>query len=130
MQQLPEPWKSFFNDLDRYLNQEVTLHCLGGFAAKIMYDLPRETSDVDVLPFGSNRDIENVLGRAREGSELHKRYHVYLQVVGLASIPEGYEARLTEMFPGMFKHLRLFALIHTIWPSQKSNATVNVIEMM
>ncbi len=45
-----------------------------------------------------------------EGSELHKKYGVYLQVVGIAPIPEGYEARLTEMFPGTFKYLRLFAL--------------------
>lgn len=110
MHQLPEPWKSFFGELDAALNQEVTLHCLGGFAAKIMYNLPRETSDVDVLPFGSNLDIQNVLDRGREGSELHKKYRIYLQVVGLAPIPEGYEARLTEMFPGTFKHLRLFAL--------------------
>ena len=43
-----------------------------------MYDLPRETSDVDVLPFGSNSEIESVLSRAREGEELHKKYHVYL----------------------------------------------------
>lgn len=110
MRQLPEPWKSFFAELDAPLHQEVTLHCIGGFVAKMMYDLPRETSDVDVLPFGSNRDIDAVLSRGREGSELHKRYRVYLQVVGLAPIPDGYESRLTEMFPGTFKHLRLFAL--------------------
>jgi len=35
---------------------------------------------------------------------------VYLQVVGLAPTPEAYESRLTEMFPGTFKCLRLFAL--------------------
>ena len=58
MHQLPEPWRSFFAELDVGLNQEVTLHCIGGFAAKIMYDLPRNTSDIDVLPFGSNRDIQ------------------------------------------------------------------------
>lgn len=30
--------------------------------------------------------------------------------MALAPIPEGYESRLAEMFPGTFKHLRLFAL--------------------
>ena len=110
MDELPEPWRSFFGELDTALNQEVVLHCLGGFAAKIMYALPRETADVDVLPFASNREIESVLARAHEGSELHKKHHVYLQVVGLAPIPDGYESRLAEMFPGTFTHLRFFAL--------------------
>ncbi len=107
---LLDPWKSFFAEIDAALNQEVALHCLGGFVAKIMYDLPRETSDVDVLPIASNNEIDSVISLAVEGSELHKKYGVYLQVVGVATIPEGYESRLTEMFAGTFKHLRLFAL--------------------
>src|SRR5262249_3953702 len=47
---------------------------------------------------------------AIEGSLLHKRYGVYLQVVGIVTIPENYESRLVEMFPGTFDHLRLLAL--------------------
>ncbi len=43
---LLDPW-SFFDEIDAALNQELALHCLGGFVAKILYDLPRETSDVD-----------------------------------------------------------------------------------
>jgi hypothetical protein len=35
---------------------------------------------------------------------------VYLQVVGVVMLPEDYESRLVEMFPGAFKHLRLLAL--------------------
>jgi len=30
--------------------------------------------------------------------------------VGVAKVPEDYEDRLTEMFPGAFKHLRICAL--------------------
>ena len=107
---LLDPWKSFFAEIDAALNQEVALHCLGGFVAKIMYDLPRETSDLDVLPIASNNEIDSVISLALEGSALHKKYRVYLQVVGVAPIPERYEERLTEMFPGTFKCLRLFAL--------------------
>lgn len=110
LEHLPDPWKSFFAEIDAALNQEVVLHCLGGFVAKIMYDLPRETSDVDVLPIASNNEIDCIFRTAVEGSDLHQKYGVYLQVVGLAPIPEDYESRLTEMFPGTFKHLRLFAL--------------------
>jgi len=50
------------------------------------------------------------MGLAGEGSVLHKKYRVYLQVVGMATVAVDYEDRLTEMFPGSFKHLRLFAL--------------------
>ena len=107
---LPEPWKSFFAEIDAALNQDVELHCFGGFVAKILYDLERETSDVDVLPIASNSEIDAVISRACEGSELHKKYGIYLQVVGIAPIPEGYEERLAEIVPGTFRYLRLFAL--------------------
>jgi hypothetical protein len=30
--------------------------------------------------------------------------------LAVAHVPEHYEDRLTEMFPGAFKHLQLFAL--------------------
>jgi len=109
-EQIPDPWTSFFNEIDAALNQEGVLHCLGGFVAKTLYALPCETADVDVLPLASNPEIDSVINAAREGSELHRKYGVYLQVVGLAPTPEAYESRLTEMFPGTFKCLRLFAL--------------------
>ena len=67
-------------------------------------------SDVDILPVASNKEINSVISSAVAGSSLHKKYGVYLQVVGVATIPEEYEARLVEMFPGAFKHLRLLAL--------------------
>lgn len=35
---------------------------------------------------------------------------MYLQHFPLTSAPESYEERLTELFPGQFKYLRLFAL--------------------
>src|SRR5215217_3175406 len=109
-QLLFDPWRSFFAEIDAALNQEVTLHCLGGFVAKILYDLPRETSDVDVLPIASNKEIDSVISTAVAGSALHKKYGIYIQVVGVVTVPEEYESRLIEMFPGAFEHLRLFGL--------------------
>ena len=109
-QQLFEPWRSFFGEIDGTLNQEVTFHCLGGFVAKILYDLRRETSDVDILPIATNKEIDSVISTAKEGSSLHKKYGVYLQIVAVVSIPEDYESRLIDMFPGFFKHLRLQGL--------------------
>jgi hypothetical protein len=109
-QQLLEPWKSFFTEIDAALNQEVSFHCIGGFVAKILYELARETSDVDVLPIASNKEIDSVMRSAIAGSSLHKKYGIYLQVVGVVTLPEEYESRLIEMFPGMFEHLRLSGL--------------------
>lgn len=107
---IPEPWHSFFAEIDRHLKEEMTLHCLGAFVLTILYGLDRPTADVDVLPIGANSETESVLTLAGEGSILHKKYKVYLQVVGVATVPLNYEDRLKEMFPGTLKHLRLFAL--------------------
>ncbi len=107
---LPQPWKFFFAEIDAGLSEELELHCLGGFVMTVLYGLERPTSDVDVLPIGSKPAIESLIDLAGEGSKLHKKYKVYLQVVGVASVPDNYEDRLTEMFPLTFKHLRLLAL--------------------
>lgn len=105
-----EPWKSFFTAIDSSLHKELALHCLGGFVMTMLYGLDRPTADVDVLPLGVNSTTESVMVLAGEGSALHKKCGVYLQVVGVAQIPLNYEDRLTEMFPRAFNHLRLFAL--------------------
>ena len=105
-----EPWKSFFTEIDNSLEEELPLHCLGGFVMTMLYGLDRPTADVDVLPVGSNAATESLIRLAGEGSALHKKYGVYLQVVGVAPIPLNYEDRLTEMLAKTFSHLRLFAL--------------------
>ena len=107
---LPEPWKSFFAEIDQALSEDVELHCLGGFVAKVLYDLDRETADVDILPLASNSEIDAALKLGFEGSRLHKKYGVYLQIVGVAPIPYECESRLRPICPGTFKHLNLFAL--------------------
>ena len=64
----------------------------------MLYGLDRPTSDVDVLPVTSSEAIQTVLDVAGEGSELHRKHHVYLQIVGVATVPVDYETRLTQMF--------------------------------
>jgi hypothetical protein len=76
----------------------------------MLYGMDRPTADVDVLPLGVNSATESLMRLAGEGSVLHKKYGVYLQIVGIAQIPLNYEDRLTEMFARTFNHLRLFAL--------------------
>jgi hypothetical protein len=110
LKSIPEPWKSFFTEIDESLDEEVALHCLGGFVMTILYGLDRPTADVDILPVGSNAVTKSLMELAGQGSKLHNKYKVYLQVVGVAQVPNNYEDRLKEMFPGAFNHLRLFAL--------------------
>ena len=52
-------------------------------------------------------ELETIAGR---GSALHKEHGMYLQHVTIADVPEDFAARLTELFPGSFARLRLFAL--------------------
>ncbi len=107
---LPEPWNSFFTEIDAHLNEEFELRCLGGFVMTVLYSLQRPTSDVDILRVGSLSAIDSLIALAGEGSELHQKYKVYLQVVGVASVPDDYDDRLIEMSPAAFKRLRLSAL--------------------
>jgi len=108
--QLPEPWKSFLSKINAAVNQTIDFECLGGFVVTTLYGLKRPTADVDVLSIepGDQRDF--IVKLAGQGSPLHKKHGVYLEVVTVAAVPEGYEQRLTLMFDGVFKHLRLFAL--------------------
>lgn len=106
----PAPWNNFLADLDRLITSEVALHCLGGFVVTTCYGLPRSTGDLDVLlvfPSDTQAALVTLAGRT---SSLHKRHGVYLDVVTIATYPENYEQRLSEVFPGVCQRIRLFAL--------------------
>lgn len=106
----PEPWHSFLKDLDALASEQVDFQCLGGFVVTQFYGLQRPTSDVDVLSIAPTTQRKELLEKGCEGSELHQKYKVYIDYVGIAQLPYEYESRLTEMYPGVFKNLRLFAL--------------------
>lgn len=106
---IPEPWKSFLDEIDSQLNERVDLHCLGGFVVTMLYGLKRPTADVDVLVIAPTHQRQLLLQLAGEGSKLHHKYKLYLDYVTVAEVPEGYEERLKEMFPKVFRHLRLLA---------------------
>jgi hypothetical protein len=114
----PEPWYSFLKEIDDFLVEETQLHCLGGFVVTVLYGAERLTVDLDALSLvARDSPVWEFAGR---GSDVHKRHRVYLDCVGIAPLPENYEARLTEVFTGLFKRLRLFALDPY---SQRSNET-------
>jgi hypothetical protein len=107
---IPEPWRSFLRELDQKATEVTRLDCMGGFVVKMHYGFSRETSDLDVLVIAPKEQRAPLLALGAQGGALHKKYMVCLEHVGIAKIPEDYEERLTEMFPGEYQHLRLCAL--------------------
>src|SRR5215210_8359782 len=100
---IPEPWRGFLLDVDKQLPSTVVLHCLGGFAISLVYGLTRPTVDIDVCDVAPGRAKAELVSLAGEGSPLHRKHAVYLQIVTMASLPHDYESRLTEAFTGSFR---------------------------
>src|ERR1700689_2109617 len=46
---IPEPWRSFLNELDLIATSTVRLDCIGGFVVTMFYGLNHPTADVEVL---------------------------------------------------------------------------------
>ena len=94
---LAEPWRSFLSDLDRLVEHDVRLHCCGGFVVTMRYGLRRTTADLDVLSILPSGDQRPLATAAAQGSALHKAHGVYLDVVTVATYPDSYEDRLTDV---------------------------------
>jgi hypothetical protein len=106
----PEPWHAFFAEIDRTVDQSIALHCIGGFAIAMLYGLPRPTVDVDclnIIPVEKTTALQLLAG---EGSALHQKYGVYLQHIGIVTVPENYNDRMILMFPTAFRRLLLMGL--------------------
>jgi Nucleotidyltransferase of unknown function (DUF6036) len=106
--QLPSPWREFLTEIDGMLNEELVLHCVGGFVVACFNGSGRTTGDLDYYTaVPANFNLPAMTG---DGSKLHKKYGVYLQKAAVMTLPEEYEARLIEMAKGCFKRLRLLVL--------------------
>ena len=107
---LGEPWFSFLNDVAAALDEHTELHCMGGFAIVQAYGLVRATADIDVLsvvPYASSVPLLDLAGK---GSPLQKKHGIYLDVITVATAPEGYAARVTPLYPGVWRNLHLCVL--------------------
>ena len=103
----PAPWQRFLSESDERLTEPVELHCIRRFVVSLLYGMPRPTAAVDFLTVIPYTEMRHLLELAGHGSALHKRFGLYLQYVGVASLPEAYEARLISMFPGTYRNSRL-----------------------
>jgi hypothetical protein len=107
---VPAPWKAFLSEVDEQLIGEVNLHCHGGFVVAMCYGFARPTGDVDFLAVVPSDAITLLLSLAGKGSPLHAKHKIYLDYFGMVDYPDSYKDRLTEMFSGSFRYLRLWAL--------------------
>jgi hypothetical protein len=105
-----EPWLSFLNDLDREIDTETVLHCIGGFAVVQAFGLERATGDIDVLSVTPYQYSKRILELAGKESSLHRKHGLYLDVVTVTSVPESYESRSIALYPHYWKRLQLFVL--------------------
>jgi hypothetical protein len=108
-QQPPSPWAEFLDELDAALPEQVKVNCIGGFVVSLFYGLPRPTGDVDYFSAIPARRINDLQALAGPDSALAKKHKLYLQYFSSHSMPEEYETRTVEMFPGRFENLRLYA---------------------
>jgi hypothetical protein len=106
----PEPWRSFFDDLDAMLREPVELHCFGGFSVIHAYGVARTTNDVDFISLVPNQLEGTLRELGGKGSALFEKYKVYLDPVTVATPPDEYESRLQPLFPGSWRFLKLFSL--------------------
>jgi hypothetical protein len=102
---LPSPWKEFLAEVDGMLSESLELHCVGGFVITNFYGFSRTTGDIDY--YAAVPANFNLIEVAGEGSPLHEKYGICLHKAAVATLPEDYERRLTEMAKEQFKHLRL-----------------------
>lgn len=107
---LPSPWREFLGNLDAMLNEPVQLRCLGGFVITACYGMERPTKDIDIWELIPMPELARLLKLAGEGSHLARQHRVHVQYSPVGTLPEDYAERLTELFPGRFTKLRLFAL--------------------
>lgn len=105
--ELLSPWREFLQALDGLLNEQFELHCIGGFAVTAAYGLQRRTNDLDYFSLVPANRSDNLERLAGEESALARKYRVHIHSAGVASLPDNYEERLTEVFAGMLRNIRL-----------------------
>jgi hypothetical protein len=81
---------------------------MGGFVLAEHYGLVRPTADVDLIE-SLGTDKGSIAQLAGRGSALHKRHRVYIDIVTVADVPDGYDTRLVAMHVDGLARLRLRA---------------------
>ena len=111
---LPEPWFSFLKELDQIAGETTRIPCHWWFrdhaalcAITQHHGSARTIGDLDVIDVAPIASRNRLLAAGGKGSELSKKFRVYLDFVGVVQVPYEYEDRLTPIFEDLFEHLHL-----------------------
>jgi hypothetical protein len=84
----PQPWDSFFKELDVAVDTTMRLDLIAGFVVTLLYGLEPPTGDVDVIGLAPRAAAETMMALAKFGGPLDQKHHIYLEGVAVAAVPE------------------------------------------
>jgi len=88
-------WQKFLAEVDQLLTGPAQITCIGGFVMTEAHGASRSTGDLDLIESNS-QVVEELQKIAGEGSELHKKHKLYVEYVGVVTMPLEFSSRLDE----------------------------------
>jgi len=99
-------WQKFLAEIDQLLTGPAQITCIGGFVMTEVHGASRSTGDLDLIESNS-QVVEELQKIAGEGSELHKKHKLYVEYVGVVTMPLEFSSRLTPL-PLTLEKLTIF----------------------
>jgi hypothetical protein len=93
---LASQWQDFLSEIDQLLAAPTQITCIGGFVLTEIHGASRNTGDLDLIK-SSSETIEELQNIAGKGSALHKKHKLYVEYVGIVTMPLEYESRLIPL---------------------------------
>jgi len=89
-------WRKFLDEIDTLLSSPVQLICIGGFVVTAIHGFSRNTEDLDHI--ASRGEIITELDTiAGSGSPLHRKHKLYIDYVGVVTMPINFDERLIQL---------------------------------
>jgi hypothetical protein len=103
---LEPKWQGFLDELDAQLSSPVQLICIGGFVVTAIHGFSRSTEDLDHIE-SCRENIAELDKIAGKGSPLHKKHNLYIDYVGVVTMPIDFMERLIQV-PVACKNITFF----------------------
>ena len=71
LESIPEPWRSFLQEINDTLEEQVRLICMGGFVMTQLYGFSRSTVDIDALAIDPRTLAGKIQDLAEKSGPLH-----------------------------------------------------------
>ncbi len=93
---LDSPWHEFLTEINDRITAPVQLVCIGGFVVTKIYGFSRGTGDLDQVLATPRLLGDELKILAGNGSDLHRKYRLYVDNVAIVTMPLNYEDRILE----------------------------------